>query len=373
MSLLPALALAIAGLLVGQRALAQDKDKLLSKSDSLTDKDQKDTKMKNSYRKVFTVKLTEGQAYKIDLSSTDFDTFLRLENAKGKELAFNDDIDPKNLDSRLIFVAPKTEEYKIIATTFEAGKTGLFTVEVAKATEEEAKEARLVSQVERYASLSEADRQDVMQRVTKRFQDRDGKLTIPDAQLAIQLYFASEDVNIKHAKEVNQALVKIFEGAENKQVAGVTKFFESSFRQAEKFLGKEMVITGKTVDGKDFDLKNLKGKVVLVDFWATWCGPCVAEMPNMLEAHAKYNKKGFEIIGVSLDRTDDAITKFNEDRKIPWNSINIEDSRTLATKYGVNAIPFPVLVDRAGNVVSLRARGPQLDRLLDRLFAEKKE
>jgi thiol-disulfide isomerase/thioredoxin len=112
---------------------------------------------------------------------------------------------------------------------------------------------------------------------------------------------------------------------------------------------------------------------VLVDFWATWCGPCIAEIPNMLEAHAKYGKRGFEIIGVSLDRTDEAIVKFNEQRKIPWNSINIEDSKKLAEEYGVNAIPFPVLIDREGNVVSLRARGPQLDRLLERLFSDEKK
>ena len=137
-------------------------------------------------------------------------------------------------------------------------------------------------------------------------------------------------------------------------------------------VGKEFPVAGKTLDGKDFDLKNLKGKVVLVDFWATWCGPCIAEMPRMLSAHAKYNKRGFEVIGITLDKNDDVVVKFNEARKIPWNSINVEDSRKLANEYQVNAIPFPVLIDQAGNVASLRARGPQLDRLLERLLPEKK-
>jgi len=370
---LPVAALTLGCLLLSNNVHAGDKDVVLSKSDSLTDQDEKDTKMKTSFRKVFTVKLMEGQTYKIDLVSKDFDTFLRLEDAKKKELGFNDDFAPPGLDSRLIYVAPKSGEYRVIATTFAPAKTGLFTVEVVKASEAEAKEARLMSQVDRYASLSEMERKQVVTDVTKRFQDRDGKLTIPDAQLAIQLYFASEDVNVKHAKEMCDSLSKIFEGADNKQVASVTKFFNDSFKKTEKYLGKQFPVTGKTVEEKDFDLKNLKGKVVLVDFWATWCGPCIAEIPNMLEAHAKYGKRGFEIIGVSLDRTDEAITKFNDARKIPWTSINIEDSKKLADTYGVNAIPFPVLIDREGNVVSLRARGPQLDRLLERLFPEEKK
>jgi hypothetical protein len=144
------------------------------------------------------------------------------------------------LDSRVIFVAPKTAEYRVIATTFvqSKSKTGLFTVEVVKATEAEAKAARLVNQVERYASLPEKERKQVLIDVTKQLQDKEGKLTIPDAQMAIQLYFASEDVNVKHAKEVSESLVKIFEGADNPQIASVTKYIESSFKKTEKYLGK---------------------------------------------------------------------------------------------------------------------------------------
>jgi thiol-disulfide isomerase/thioredoxin len=175
------------------------------------------------------------------------------------------------------------------------------------------------------------------------------------------------------AKETCNALVKIFADAEDKRVASVAKFIASNIPKLD-LLGKEMAIAGKTVSGKEFDLKNLKGKVVLVDFWATWCAPCIAELPNMENAYKKYQAQGFDIVGISLDRPgdDEKLAKFIEARKMPWPSINIADSRPLAVTYKVNSIPFPVLVDREGRVVSFRARGPHLERLLERLLAEKK-
>ena len=92
----------------------------------------------------------------------------------------------------------------------------------------------------------------------------------------------------------------------------------------------------------------------------------------MVEAHKKFHGKGFEVIGVSLDKGDAEIVKFLDDRKLPWQSIGAEDGRKLAERYGVNAIPHPVLVGRDGRIVSTRARGPMLDRLLERYLAEKK-
>ncbi len=336
-----------------------------------------DANFQNHHFKVFTVQLEKGKTYGFDHRNAGddpkFDPLLFLEDAAGNQLEMNDDGNPPNLDSRIVYKATKSGTYRLVATTLIPQQTSKFTLEIGAATVAEAKNAELKYRINNYADGTPAERKDVAQTLIKQFEGNSDKLTFADFQLALQLAFLTEDDGIDQARATYSSLIKAFAGAENKQVAvQAPKFLENELKKIEKHLGKMMPISGKTVDGKDFDLKNLKGKVVLVDFWATWCGPCIQELPNIQQAYKKYHGKGFDVIGVSLDRSDDAITKFVEDRKLPWTSINIEDSKKLAAQYGVNSIPFPVLVDRSGRVVSLRARGPQLDRLLERLMAEKK-
>ncbi len=118
-----------------KKAEPKKTEPIFSKTDELTDKDEKDTNtlVANSPRKVYKVKLTEGKTYQIDLKSKDFDAFLRLEDAAGKELAFNDDAPgEKTLDSRIVHKAAKTGEYRLIATSLDA-KAGKFTLTVVEA------------------------------------------------------------------------------------------------------------------------------------------------------------------------------------------------------------------------------------------------
>jgi thiol-disulfide isomerase/thioredoxin len=382
--------LALGGLLwaaTATHAGAQEKKKgepksdgaLLSKNEELTAEDEKDThaQLKNSPRKVYKIKLLEGKSYQIDLKSEDFDAVLRLEDSTGKELAYNDDFKQGSLDSRIIYSISKTGEYRIIATLLDGKQsgrqnTGKFSLEVKLASEKDAAEAKLLARVQGFADSSKAEQKKLVAELTKAFQAKGADVTLQDAQMAAQLFMSADDSDAPFLREMGQTFAKIFEGASNKQLVGLSKFLEQQMKQLDK-IGTEIEITGVKTDGKDFDLKKLKGKVVLVDFWATWCGPCIAEIPNIQTAYKKYHAKGFEVIGISLDRKDDdeKLANFIDNRKLPWGCINIEDSRKLADKYQVNAIPYPLLVGADGRIISMRARGPQLERLLERLLSEK--
>ena len=106
----------------------------------------------------------------------------------------------------------------------------------------------------------------------------------------------------------------------------------------------------KTVDGKMINFPDdYKGKVVLLDFWATWCGPCRAELPKVVAAYNQYHDKGFEVLSVSLDRSKQgpALLQFVKDNSMTWPQIYDGQywKAAVAVQYGVHAIPCPVLVD----------------------------
>lgn len=115
--------------------------------------------------------------------------------------------------------------------------------------------------------------------------------------------------------------------------------------------------------GKTIKLSKLKGKMVLIDFWASWCGPCRKENPNVVEAYAKYktskftNAKGFEVFSVSLDRDEDAWKKAIEVDKLVWKNHGWDKDGAVSKIYKVSSIPSTFLVDGEGNIV---AQGQEL-------------
>ncbi len=127
----------------------------------------------------------------------------------------------------------------------------------------------------------------------------------------------------------------------------------------------------KDIEGNTFRLEDLRGRYVLVDFWATWCAPCVAEMPRIQAAFARYREGGFEVVGVSLDETKAAIMDFTRTRKLPWRQIhNASCGGDLVEAFGVGSIPATFLLDPQGNVIRLDLRGPALDQVLSQVIKD---
>lgn len=124
-------------------------------------------------------------------------------------------------------------------------------------------------------------------------------------------------------------------------------------------------------DGTTMKLSNLKGQVVLLDFWASWCGPCRRENPNVVQLYNKYKDEGFTVMSVSLDRSKDAWLAAIEKDGLTWPN-HVSDlkqwSSRVAALYGVHSIPFTVLIDKEGNIIKTNVRGDDLKRELAKQF-----
>ena len=117
-------------------------------------------------------------------------------------------------------------------------------------------------------------------------------------------------------------------------------------------------LTVPATDGSTVDLTKLRGKVVLLDFWATWCGPCRGEVPNVVAAYNKYHAQGFEVVGVSLDENKNTLNDFVANNGMVWPQYFDGQgwNNSLAQRFGVHSIPQMWLLDRQGRIITKNAR-----------------
>jgi thiol-disulfide isomerase/thioredoxin len=138
-----------------------------------------------------------------------------------------------------------------------------------------------------------------------------------------------------------------------------------------ELVGKPLDLKFTALDGSAFDLAKLKGKVVLVDFWATWCAPCLRELPNVKAVYDKFHSKGFEIVGISFDKDKGALTKLIAREKMTWPQYfdGKHWENDLGRRFGIQSIPTLWLVDKKGTLRDLDG-GEDMEGKVGKLLAE---
>jgi thiol-disulfide isomerase/thioredoxin len=169
-----------------------------------------------------------------------------------------------------------------------------------------------------------------------------------------------------------ESMLRTLETSRDIHVAAMAQQQLASLESTRQLGKAPLDLKFKAVDGTDVDVAKLRGKVVLVDFWATWCGPCRMEMPNVVATYNQLHKAGFEIVGISLDQSKEKLLGYTQQAGMTWPEYFDGKGwgNDISSRYGINSIPAAWLVDKKGLVRTTQARGANLAEQVKALLAE---
>lgn len=202
---------------------------------------------------------------------------------------------------------------------------------------------------------------------------------VPWSRVRVLIRFAesvAETDDAPRASALLRELLPHIAASQAPRVAKEVPMIEGVARRLE-LVGTPIEIAGTTIDGDSLEWESYRGKVVLVDFWATWCPPCIAEMEEVEKLYKGYHAKGFDVVGVNLDPNKQEVEDFVRQRNLPWRNLFHTPSEgerpgqhPLAVEYGITMIPRAILVDREGRVLSTRANSKVLAQILKERLGE---
>lgn len=215
----------------------------------------------------------------------------------------------------------------------------------------------------------------------------DGKQSVRIGRPKIEGVSASVPVSVRVNKKVYRTILHLSQENQDWYVTAISSLDKNEEKKIEfassgagtsqkgkldSLVGTSIKLTGVTLEGKPVSLSSLKGKVVLIDFWATWCGPCLREIPNILENYEKYHEQGFEVLAVSTDKDLEKLSTFVEEEQPPWIVLadrHPKNKQSMAAQFEITGIPTFILVDRDGIVYAVNCRGAKLGQKLEELFS----
>ena len=242
--------------------------------------------------------------------------------------------------------------------------------EIAERLQEKLDVQKFVDDFMTARGAGETDKEkNILNEVIEKAEQKGKKLSYVYADgLGFILEFSKEIYDKDQDNALKAKVMDIFGNADDRRVA----MLAGGIRR-ESLPGNEMLVGGKFIDDTEYKAEDYAGKTVLIDFWATWCGPCRGEIPNVKKLYAFYHDKGFEIIGISSDRDVETLKNFTEKEGMSWkqmmrNDAVVADGQTMGVYYGVTGIPTMILIGPDGKVITVNARGQNLGKALEDIY-----